>query len=154
MKVATPRLYLGTMTFGWSQTSSVVDEPVAKEMVKKFVTFNKKNSISKHYIDTARIYAGGATEPIVGASISDASSYCSFESLLVGTKAHPSQPGGLSMVGIQQQSGQRSLTNRSSRCLGNSCSPLTESHHVARLFVCSCFVITSADTAVFFYIHV
>ena len=103
MKVATPRLYLGTMTFGWSQTSSVVDEPVAKEMVKKFVTFNKKNSISKHYIDTARIYAGGATEPIVGDSISDASSYCGLESLLVGTKAHPSQPGGLSMDGIQQQ---------------------------------------------------
>ena len=61
MKTATPRIYLGTMTFGWSQTSSVVDESVSKEMVKKFISFNKKNAISKHYIDTARIYAGGAT---------------------------------------------------------------------------------------------
>jgi aflatoxin B1 aldehyde reductase len=103
MKVATPRLYLGTMTFGWSQTSSTVDEQVAKEMVKKFVTFNTTKSISKHFIDTARIYAGGATEPIVGDTIADAASYCSLDSLLIGTKSHPSQPGGLSPDGIQQQ---------------------------------------------------
>jgi len=103
MRVATPRLYLGTMTFGWPQSSSFVDESVAKAMVKKFITFNEKTSSTKHYIDTARIYAGGATEPIVGATVADAASYCSPESVLVGTKAHPSQPNGLSAKGIQQQ---------------------------------------------------
>lgn len=103
MKTATPRIYLGTMTFGWSQTSSIVDESVAKEMVKKFISFNKKNCIPKHYIDTARIYAGGATEPIVGKTITDSKSYVSLDSISMGTKAHPSQPNGLSAVGIKEQ---------------------------------------------------
>ena len=103
MRVATPRLYLGTMTFGWSQTSSSVDESIAKTMLSKFITFNEKVSTSKHFIDTARIYAGGATEPIVGATITDAKSYCDPNLLLVGTKAHPSQPDGLSAKGIKQQ---------------------------------------------------
>jgi len=105
MKVATPRLYLGTMTFGWTQTSSVVDESVAKAMVHKFITFHQTNNLSKHYIDTARIYAGGATEPLVGAAIAHAMECCTTKDdvLLIGTKAHPSQPGGLSAEGIQKQ---------------------------------------------------
>lgn len=109
MKVATPRLYLGTMTFGWSQTSSTVDESVAKAMVKNFISFNQKNSIFNHYIDTARIYAGGATEPLVGAAIKDvmddvnSSSSSGGDKIIIGTKAHPSQPGGLSTGGIQKQ---------------------------------------------------
>eukprot|EP01083_Nonionella_stella_P054965 145087_1 len=90
MIIPTPRVYLGTMTFGWSQASSVVDEIVAKSMVDSFIVFNKKTSTNKHYIDTARIYAGGATEPIVGTAIAnhDQSSLC------IGTKAHPSQEYG------------------------------------------------------------
>lgn len=104
MRVVTPRLYLGTMTFGWSQTSAPVDEKIAKEMVKKFITFNEKiPGTQQHYIDTARIYAGGATEPIVGATITDSISYCAKESIKVGTKAHPSQKNGLSANGISQQ---------------------------------------------------
>ena len=103
------------MTFGWSQTSAPVDETVAKAMVNKFITFNQKqkpspsdsDSSTQHYIDTARIYAGGATEPIVGATIADAASYCDrdghVDSLLLGTKAHPSQANGLSATGIRQQ---------------------------------------------------
>ena len=94
------------MTFGWSQTSAPVDETVAKAMMKKFITFNQKTSPSStnhHCIDTARIYAGGATEPIVGATITDAVSYCDRDSLKVGTKAHPSQPNGLSSTGIREQ---------------------------------------------------
>lgn len=105
MKVATPRLYLGTMTFGWSQTSSVVDESVAKSMVQKFIAFNQKQNLSKHYIDTARIYAGGATEPLVGTAVAHAMIDCTTKEdvLAIGTKAHPSQPGGLSAEGIQKQ---------------------------------------------------
>ena len=126
-----PRLYLGTMTFGWSQTSSRVDEKVAMEMVQQFVRHNNNNNQVHHTedgdnnndqqivhrIDTARIYAGGKTEPIVGAVVSKyqqseqqaaqesggeaaTSITTTFE---VGTKAHPSQPGGLSPEGIETQ---------------------------------------------------
>jgi aflatoxin B1 aldehyde reductase len=111
MQTRIPRLYLGTMTFAWGQTSSVVDEPVALEMVRRFVAHNEKMAVSgssipsqpiPHYIDTARIYAGGQTEPVVGAVLSQMSLPKS-QSFLVGTKAHPSQPGGLSPAGIQQQ---------------------------------------------------
>lgn len=100
MIVPIPRLYLGTMTFGWSQTSSVVDEEVAKTMVSKFIEFNKKrSSTTGNYIDTARIYAGGATEPIVGESIASHD----LDQIRLGTKAHPSQINGLSPKGIQEQ---------------------------------------------------
>lgn len=103
MKVPMPRLYMGTMTFGWSQTSSFVDENIAKEMTKKFIEFGEAISSDAHYIDTARIYAGGKTEPIVGNVLKDAFSYCSPEKVMVGTKAHPSQPQGLSKDGIMNQ---------------------------------------------------
>eukprot|EP00966_Prymnesium_polylepis_P261674 6044921-Prymnesium_polylepis.1 len=56
-----PRLYLGTMTFGWAQSSQKVDLAVASEMVKRFV------GVGGTRVDTARIYAAGDTEPIVGA---------------------------------------------------------------------------------------
>jgi aflatoxin B1 aldehyde reductase len=116
MQTRIPRLYMGTMTFAWGQASSVVDEPVALEMVRRFVAHNEKmfvssgvsggvseaNPVVPHYIDTARIYAGGQTEPVVGAVLSQVSLPAS-QSFLVGTKAHPSQPGGLSPAGIQQQ---------------------------------------------------
>ena len=82
----TPRLYLGTMTFGWSQTSSKVDVDVASQMLQKF---------QGNHIDTARIYAGGKTETILGQILDVGRS--------IGTKAHPSQPGGLSPQGIQDQ---------------------------------------------------
>ena len=88
--IKTPRIYLGTMTFGWNQASSAVDSTIASEMVKKFIERGGK------HIDTARIYAAGETEPLVGAAISG------FD-VILGTKAAPSQPGGLSPSGIQSQ---------------------------------------------------
>ncbi len=76
-------------------------------MTKKFIDFGKSTSSPSsskyHYIDTARIYAGGKTEPIVGSVIKDASTYCDLDSIVVGTKAHPSQPNGLSKDGIMNQ---------------------------------------------------
>ena len=103
MKVPMPRIYFGTMTFGWSQTSSFVDESIAKEMTRKFIDFGKATSTNTHYIDTARIYSGGKNEPIVGNVLKDALSYCDADSLEIGTKAHPSQPNGLSKDGIMAQ---------------------------------------------------
>lgn len=87
-----PRIYLGTMTFGWNQASSVVDSAIACEMVKKFISKGGK------HVDTARIYAGGDTEPLVGMSISGF-----HDKVVLGTKAAPSQAGGLSPAGIQAQ---------------------------------------------------
>lgn len=105
MKLSIPRAYLGTMTFGWSQTSSYVDEAIALEMVKRFIAFDESLQVTDHRIDTARIYAGGKTEKIVGNVLEklmaepDASS-----TLLVGTKAAPSvKPSGLSPEGIDGQ---------------------------------------------------
>eukprot|EP00527_Entomoneis_sp_CCMP2396_P006228 CAMPEP_0198149356 /NCGR_PEP_ID=MMETSP1443-20131203/46140_1 /TAXON_ID=186043 /ORGANISM="Entomoneis sp., Strain CCMP2396" /LENGTH=323 /DNA_ID=CAMNT_0043814359 /DNA_START=21 /DNA_END=989 /DNA_ORIENTATION=- len=88
------------MTFAWSQTSSRVDEPIAVEMMERFVRHNQTYGVDEHHrIDTARIYAGGKTEPVVGAVMSK----LDFPMAVVGTKAHPSQPGGLSPEGIEGQ---------------------------------------------------
>jgi aflatoxin B1 aldehyde reductase len=91
MRTPVPRLYLGTMTFGWSQTSSKVDERVASQMLKLF------EAEGGQHVDTARIYAGGKTEPIVGNVIAKGGP------VLVATKAHPSQQDGLSPSGIDKQ---------------------------------------------------
>jgi aflatoxin B1 aldehyde reductase len=105
MKVTTaiPRLYLGTMTFAWSsQTSSVVDEAVALEMVKRFVKFNEDIGVDTHRVDTARVYAGGNTEPMVGAVLKQLGPPTSG-TVTVGTKAHPSVKPGLSKIGLNEQ---------------------------------------------------
>ncbi len=96
----TPRLYLGTMTFSWSQTSSRVDEAVALDMIQRFVEHNKKfdTEASHSWIDTAHIYAGGKTETTLGMILPKIE-----HGLTIGTKAHPSQPQGLSPFGIQAQ---------------------------------------------------
>jgi aflatoxin B1 aldehyde reductase len=111
------------MTFGWSQTSSYVDESVALEMVQKFMDYNNNESVGRsgsdpHHIDTARIYAGGKTERILGSVFrklrADAASAAAAAdappgtppppSMAVGTKAAPSvRPGGLSQAGIEEQ---------------------------------------------------
>ena len=119
MKLCIPRAYLGTMTFGWSQrTSSYVDESVAIEMVKRFIQFNEelyKNNetddsndttagLLQHRIDTARIYAGGKTEHIVGTVLEQVHAASPSTTFLVGTKAAPSvKPYGLSPEGMREQ---------------------------------------------------
>merc|ERR1711924_511550 len=52
-------------------------------------------------IDTARIYAGGLTEQILGRVLQD--SEVKSKKYNLATKVHPSQPGGLSADGIQSQ---------------------------------------------------
>lgn len=86
-----PRIYLGTMTFGWNQASLKVDDAVARAMVERFV------ALGGRHVDTARIYSAGDCEPIVGRAIKG------MEGIIIGTKAAPSQPGGLSTEGIQRQ---------------------------------------------------
>jgi len=102
MRVPMPRLYLGTMTFGWKQCSSYVDESVALKMVRMFVDFNNEQEVADHYVDTARIYAGGKTEKILGFVLGKFGTP-EKGTLTIGTKAHPSQKGGLSPVGIRSQ---------------------------------------------------
>lgn len=113
-----PRLYLGTMTFGWTQqTSSKVDTNVAYDMVQTFIRHQQQQQSSTtndnvyYNIDTARIYANGQTEPIVGNVIQRILSESPpgpggipwKSQIAIGTKAHPSQVGGLSKEGIQKQ---------------------------------------------------
>lgn len=97
-----PRLYLGTMTFGWSQASSKVDVAVATAFVNKFASFSPEVKAHLH-VDTARIYAGGETEPIVAKALAGATQATTDGNLLLGSKAHPSQPGGLSAEGLEKQ---------------------------------------------------
>ena len=78
------------MTFGWSQSSAEVDTTVASGMVSRFTAWGGKK------VDTARIYAGGDTEPIVGKAIT-------AQEVTIGSKAHPSQPRGLSADGMRAQ---------------------------------------------------
>ena len=95
---AVPRLYLGTMTFGWSQASSPVTEAVAVELSKRAIL---GSSVS--YLDSARIYANGLTEPIVGSCLRSLISADGKQPAKITTKAHPSQPQGLSRTGLEAQ---------------------------------------------------
>lgn len=124
-----PRLYLGTMTFGWSQSSSKVDEKVAYQMLDSFIQHQKSTTASHnhhpiYHIDTARIYSGGKSETIVGTIMKqwydmnhddkndnnidnndDTNNTTNHNNtpFAIGTKAHPSQLHGLSKLGIQNQ---------------------------------------------------
>jgi aflatoxin B1 aldehyde reductase len=89
------------MTFGWkAQTSSPVDDAIAATMVQSFIN-HSANAPSVH-IDTARIYAGGDSERMLGSALSNLEGGLS-SNILLGTKAHPSQPDGLSSKGIRAQ---------------------------------------------------
>jgi len=90
-----PELYFGTMTFGWNQASSTVDESVGLCMVKSFLTGGGTQ------IDTARIYSGGETELILGRVLQ--APEVKGKTYILGTKVHPSQPGGLSDEGLRRQ---------------------------------------------------
>lgn len=116
-----PRLCLGTMTFGWtSQTSSVVDEKVAFEMVERCLQYqsrtknktrenNSDDDDDDHDIslsmDTARIYSQGVSERYCGNIASEwKMKYPHHQVLKIGTKAHPTGHAlGLSPEGIQHQ---------------------------------------------------
>eukprot|EP00927_Polykrikos_kofoidii_P063419 TRINITY_DN58224_c0_g1_i1.p1 TRINITY_DN58224_c0_g1~~TRINITY_DN58224_c0_g1_i1.p1 ORF type:complete len:434 (+),score=55.22 TRINITY_DN58224_c0_g1_i1:102-1304(+) len=89
-----PRLYLGTMTFAWNQTSSAVENSVALSMVRRFF------DVGCFEVDTARVYAGGESEQMLGRALSY---FGSEQRYRLSTKVHPSQPGGLSAAGIRAQ---------------------------------------------------
>jgi aflatoxin B1 aldehyde reductase len=74
---------------------------VAMEMLQLFVQHNDASDVGVHHVDTARIYAGGKTEPIIGALLKSFTP--SKGAIVLGTKAHPSVEGGLSSTGIRGQ---------------------------------------------------
>ena len=91
------RVYLGTMTLGWdAQTSSAVGLPEARTFLERF------DACGGETIDSARIYAAGRTETILGDAMISASE-APRSPKRVTTKVHPSEPGGLSGVGIRSQ---------------------------------------------------
>eukprot|EP00571_Detonula_confervacea_P012517 CAMPEP_0172307516 /NCGR_PEP_ID=MMETSP1058-20130122/8345_1 /TAXON_ID=83371 /ORGANISM="Detonula confervacea, Strain CCMP 353" /LENGTH=352 /DNA_ID=CAMNT_0013019697 /DNA_START=132 /DNA_END=1190 /DNA_ORIENTATION=+ len=88
------------MTFSWSgQTSSYVNDSVASQMLNTFVGFHEKGAPVR--IDTARIYAGGDSERTLGWALENLEA--ESPAITLGTKAHPSQPNGLSPKGIRSQ---------------------------------------------------
>lgn len=97
-----PKLYLGTMTFGWKQSSAPVTQKVANKMMETFLNFQKKRGIRSVNIDTARIYANGDTESMLGC-VMETLRQEDVGMLRIGTKAHPSQALGLTEEGIKQQ---------------------------------------------------
>ena len=105
MRTPIPRLYLGTMTWAWNgQTSSIVDEGIALEMAKKFMAHNEAGGETTHLLDTARVYAAGKTEPMVGSVLANLGPLSSPDrNIVVGTKANPAMDGGLSKDGIKSQ---------------------------------------------------
>ena len=82
------------MTFAWAQASSAVDDTIATAMLEKF---SAAGGVS---FDTARIYAGGESEKMAGRILPAGEL---GQRYAVATKVHPSQPGGLSPVGIRAQ---------------------------------------------------
>ena len=57
-----------------------------------------------NHIDSARIYAGGKTEEILGFCFNELKSKSDWRvNTIVTTKVHPSQPNGLSAIGIREQ---------------------------------------------------
>ena len=73
---------LGTMTFGWSYSSSSIDSKLAGQMVDAY--FNA----GYNHIDTALTYSGGKTEKIIGELMpagSDRAAKCG----VLATKAGP-----------------------------------------------------------------
>jgi len=90
-----PQLYLGTMTFAWSQASAPVTDEVATSFIKSF------HGAGFTEIDCARIYSGGDSELMVGRVLPGVTADC--PGLTITTKAHPSQEGGLSEAGIRGQ---------------------------------------------------
>jgi len=68
-------------------------------MLDTFMDFHS-DSESPIRIDTARIYAGGDSERQLGYALSQLDDN---DKTIIGTKAHPSQPDGLSPKGIRAQ---------------------------------------------------
>merc|ERR1719464_1372356 len=83
------------MTFGWNQASTPVDEAVGSTMVQRYLAQGGAE------IDTARVYSAGDTEQMLGPILQGPAAKGS--SFRLGTKAHPSQPGGLSAKGMRAQ---------------------------------------------------
>jgi aflatoxin B1 aldehyde reductase len=85
------------MTFGWAQASSYTDDYIAERMTETFFQANGRE------IDCARIYAGGESENMLGRVLQAYKNHSIKKGLLVATKAHPSEQGGLTKIGLQDQ---------------------------------------------------
>uniref|UniRef100_A0A7S2GXY1 TauD/TfdA-like domain-containing protein n=1 Tax=Octactis speculum TaxID=3111310 RepID=A0A7S2GXY1_9STRA len=108
-----PNLVLGTMTFGWDQASSLVDDAVASKMIQTFVDAGGVE------VDTARMYSNGKTEKMIGRVVmgipTDARAV-----IRVSTKANPAgEAGDTSMGGLGVANLQGQFT-RSLEALGTS----------------------------------
>ena len=77
-------------------------------MVDAFINFRTKDADVDSIdpivrIDTARIYAGGESERMLGLALEPQKEQSFSYKISIGTKAHPSQPNGLSPQGLRSQ---------------------------------------------------
>jgi aryl-alcohol dehydrogenase-like predicted oxidoreductase len=92
-------VYFGTMTIGWAQASSPVGADVAQEFVDMYAKAVHPSPIR---LDSARVYAAGKTELILG-KILPAAQAAAPGPILIDTKANPREPFGLSARGLREQ---------------------------------------------------
>ena len=83
---------LGTMTFGWNQSSHPVDDEAAAEQIDYFT----KQGFNEIY--TARMYAGGETENMLGRVLPGREAVT-----VTATKANPFHPNNLSPTSVREQ---------------------------------------------------
>jgi aflatoxin B1 aldehyde reductase len=76
---------LGTMTFGWTYSSTVLDKEQSEEIIMEYIK-NTKNS--KIELDTAIAYANGETEVLLGKIFSTMEKDV-LEKISIATKANP-----------------------------------------------------------------
>ena len=96
MASARPALHLGTMTFAWNQASAAVTDAVAVRFLQRFTKGGHTA------IDTARSYARGATEEMLGRALKE-TALAPPKDVTIATKVNPQLPGGLSDEGIRSQ---------------------------------------------------
>jgi aflatoxin B1 aldehyde reductase len=87
-----PTIVLGTMTFGWTQSSHPVDDDAAAAQLDYFTSqgFNE--------IDTARMYAAGETENMLGRVLPGRDGVT-----VTATKANPFPPNSLKPDSLREQ---------------------------------------------------
>jgi len=98
---AANRAVLGTMTFGWEQSSCEVSTPEVHEQMNIAT-----NLFGVTEVDTARIYSQGRSEELLGKWFTSQSTdhWALRPTLKIATKAHPGgSQYGLSEKGIREQ---------------------------------------------------
>ena len=90
LRSAQPGQVLGTMTFGWAQSSKPINAETAAKILQVFL----EKDLDCCEIDTARMYAGGKGEEIVAEALRLISNACDARNVKIATKVNPAGESG------------------------------------------------------------